>query len=174
MTQANLFAGCDRMHVDDQRRKLLARLAHLDTKLDQDCPLCTQRVKLYRRKLNSQMARFLVQLVRLQLDGPAHRWYHARDILGDASHKASSDGSYLTFWGFIEAKPKDPGTDGRTSGYWRATAAGLEFALGRRRAPSHALIFNGEGYGLTMQKTITIRAALGSRFSYDELMGGSR
>lgn len=167
-TQGNLFGpeSCDRMHVNDQRRKLQSRLGERDTKLDNDCPLCGQRVKLYKRPYNSSMARALCWLV-----------VHVNDAATwvDVAHIAppwllrSREFPKNAYWSLIEARPNAMG-DTKDSGIWRVTPTGVQFARGRSQIATHALIFNKKLYGQTAT-TIGIRAALGKRFNYDELMG---
>ena len=106
--QGSLF-GCTRPHTDDKRAEYGARLRNGDISLDERCPCCTRLVKLYPRKLNSQMARFLCRLARLTREQPKKDWFHVREMMPSGAHKASSDGSYLKYWGFVRAKQAAPG-----------------------------------------------------------------
>ncbi len=139
------------------------------------CPVCGQYVKLYKRKMNSQMAHFLCRLytVTRQTDG---EWFHVRDFL-DAGHKASSDGTYLRYWHFIEPRDKadapesdDEKKKQRSMGYWKITDLGKTFAEGRSRAKAHVIILAGKCEGFS-EEMIDIREALGAKFDYAELMG---
>lgn len=140
------------------------------------CPCCGGYVKLYKRKLNSQMVDFLSALYRhTALTG--EEWHHVRDFL-KAGAKASSDGTYLRHWGFIEPMPKAEAPEPeeekkkqRTSGYWKITDQGKCFVEGLVSAASHVLILNGRVQGFTEQR-VNIWDAAGEKFDYDELMKG--
>lgn len=130
------------------------------------CPCCGQYCKLYRRALNAQMARFLIWLVREFEARPRWiDWHEAPSIL------RGGDYAKLQYWGMIENCPNDnPGQ--RTSGLWRPTELGVEFAHMRRRAASHAYVFNNSVVRFEDQY-ITIEDALGEHFNYRELMRGN-
>lgn len=160
---------CKRLHVEDQRRKLKARLGNCDTTLDNDCPLCGQLVKLYKRPYNSSMARALCWLV--VETGNALTWIDVPKA-APAWLLRSREFPKNAYWSLIEARPNAMG-DKKDSGIWRATLGGVKFANSLSRIASHALIFDGELYGQTAA-TIDIRTALGKKFDYDELMGRHR
>jgi len=130
-----------------------------------DCPCCGQMVKIYRRKLNSHMAHSLLVLVRLYADNP--RFYHV-DEIGNASK--GGDFAKLAWWGLIEQNGNDD-PDKRTSGEWVPTANGIGFAHRVRSVPAAVLIYNNQRIGYD-NNDIDIREALGSKFSYAELMAG--
>jgi hypothetical protein len=125
-----------------------------------ECPCCTQFVKLYKRKLNSQMARFLINLYVLDRDRKTAyaNWFSTRQIAG-GTHKASSDGSYLIKWGLVRRK----------DAHYQITHLGILFVEGRATAYKYALIFNNDLYRLEGEE-ISILDALGSKFDYQELM----
>ena len=140
-----------------------------------ECPCCGQYVKLYRRKLNSQMALFLIRLYRIT-ERAGTEYHHVRDFL-DAGHKASSDGTYLRHWGYIEPLPKADAPEAdtekkkqRTSGYWKITAQGKCFVEGLIEAPAAILMQSGKFRGYDEEK-VGIKDALGVKFDYEELMG---
>lgn len=139
------------------------------------CPVCGQYVKLYKRKLNSQMAHFLCRLYAVTKE-TGKQWHHVRSFL-EAGHKASSDGTYLRYWRMIEPMPKadapEPPDEKKTRksmGYWRITNFGKTFAEGLSRVRAHVLVMAGKCEGFSEEK-IDIREALGSKFDYAELMG---
>lgn len=128
-----------------------------------ECPCCEQFAKVYKRKLNSTMARGLLWLYK-QGDG----WVEANRT---APHWLVSKGgtfATLSHWGLIE---EQPGTGGakRTSGVWRITPAGKVFASGAGMTPARVRLYAGRVLGFSSEQT-TIREALGKRFNYDELM----
>lgn len=132
------------------------------------CPTCSQFAKVYRRKLNSGMARCLIWLVK---DGPEYS-----DAVGwvDVARSAprhvvgSREFDKLAHWEMVEMKPNTDGSK-RVSGFWRATEYGKSFARRERYVSSHAVLYNGELLGLEGD-SIDIVDALGKRFSYAELM----
>jgi len=132
------------------------------------CPCCGQFAKVYKRKLNSQMARFLVRLYAMDRRRKKKRWFHAREIVG-GTDKASSDGTYLEHWRMIEAKPKEDGDTGRTSGMWGITESGRAFVEGRIDANRHVVLYNNELLDWS-EETVTLQEALGDKFDYIELM----
>lgn len=133
------------------------------------CPVCTQLVKLYRRKLNSGMARILIWLVREAARYP-EGWVPVADT-APTFVRRSNEVSRLALWGLVEDQPSDTPAR-RNSGVWRPTDAGRRFAARETRAPSHVLIFNNVVYGWSAEQ-IDITAALGETFRYDELMAGN-
>lgn len=133
-----------------------------------DCPCCGQFAKLYKRKLNSGMARALIRAYRqCQYDGSPYGWFHLMTI---TNHRWR-DASVLTSWGFLEARSDDKPEDGKTktSGYYRLTSEGVKFALGKIDAPKRVFLFNDKVRGFSEERT-SIEEALGDDFNYTELM----
>lgn len=129
------------------------------------CPCCDRVGRVYRRKLHSEMAAFLVRLVRRTEPG---EWIHIRDVV-DAGAKATTDGAYLKHWHLIEKADADE--DGPRGGLYRTTARGREFVEDvTRTEPSHVVLYNNEVLAFDDDRPATILDALGSRFSYEELM----
>lgn len=130
-----------------------------------DCPCCGQKVQLYRRPLNSEMARWLIVLTRLHLAAD-RGWVNVKD----GPLKATRGGDYgkLLHWGLIEQRPNtDPKK--RTSGFWRPTQKGVQFAKNELSVPSHVYIYNNQARGFS-DTAVTIVDALGVKFSYPELL----
>jgi len=130
-----------------------------------DCPCCKQRVQLYRRRLNSEMARWLILLSRVFLSN-GRRWVSVKD----SPLKETRGGDYakLQHWGLIEQRPNTDEKK-RTSGYWRPTTKGVNFAKNRTRVPSHIYIFNNTVYGQS-EETVSIVDALGVKFDYRDVV----
>lgn len=129
-----------------------------------ECPCCGQFAKIYRRALNSQMACWLIWLVReaeRAPEGPG--WVDVK-----RSPVRGGDYAKLVHWGLIEQCPNDNDAK-RTSGLWRPTDHGVAFALGRVQVPSHVYIYANKVEGFA-NKFIGIEDALGARFDYAELM----
>jgi hypothetical protein len=130
------------------------------------CDCCGRLVKVYPRALNSEMARFLLLLVRAYKTYP--RFYSMRDLF-PKDHKATSEGTYLLHWGLIE---KSDGTNSAMApaGTYRPTEKGLRFVHGLERVPTHAHVIPPNKLVGWSDKTTDIKQALGKKFNYDELM----
>lgn len=130
------------------------------------CPVCDQFVKVYKRLLNSTMARQLI----VAWNKNGDRWFHTRDVVLEGSAGAG-DFAKLENWGLISPRDHEKGDQGkRTSGLWCITQKGAGFIHGHVQVPSHALIYNNELLGFT-QDMVTIQDCLGKHFDYNELMG---
>lgn len=142
------------------KKWLQARLAK-----GEKCPLCNQNAKLYKRKINSGMAKALISMHLhtgafgksgwVYLPGISHLW-QGRDEAG------------LRYWGLIE-ESTEPREDGGRAGWWRVTERGRLFVLDGTTVPTYALIYDGKVMGYEGDP-VGIRDALGSKFSYAELM----
>jgi len=132
------------------------------------CPACEQPAKLYKRSINSTMAKALV--VAYQTMG--REWFHNPTLSAQVDSRSSDKGmSKLRFWGLVEEEI-DARPDGGRSGWWRITAKGEEFLRGVDSVPKRAVTYANrfvrfEG-GL-----VDIHTALGFHFRYDELMEGN-
>jgi len=128
-----------------------------------ECPCCGQHVKLYKRKLNSTMARCLIKMTRLQ-----NGYNHVRDIVKGISDTGTNDFSKLKYWGLIEEMDNN-NDNKKTSGYWKLTKKGYLFAKNEIKLPKYAKIYNTKLVGFSKEYT-TILDSLGEKFSYLELM----
>lgn len=133
--------------------------------LNNFCPCCHQRVKLYKRRLHSEMALFLIKLVKAYQT--EQRGYSTRELL-PAISKSSTDGAFLTRWGLVEGEPS-MNSSGAKKGIYRPTRKGIEFAQGRISVPSHVHILCGKTVGFS-EAPIYISQCLGRKFNYAELM----
>lgn len=133
----------------------------LDT--GQHCPCCTQLAKVYRRKINSGMAVALIAMYRhaggewFRMPEIAHRWQ-------------SRSEAQLAYWGLIE-ESTEKREDGGRAGWWRITPQGLRFVTDDELLPKYARIYDGRCLGFAGEP-LGIRDALGTVFSYRELMDG--
>lgn len=128
------------------------------------CPCCSQLAKIYRRKINSGMARSLIAMYRAD---PDLGWMHVPTVIG----RQSAEEGKLAYWGLVE-ETTEPRADGGRAGWWRLTESGQAFVLGRSRVPKYARIYDGACLGFDATGTVTIRDALGTGFHYDDLMQG--
>ena len=126
-----------------------------------DCPCCGQFVKVYKRKLNSNMVRFLIDLVRIWQANP-EEWVSYLSCFF-----RGRDYNYLTHWGLGSIQA--PLDDKRTSGLWKPTPLGIQFARGKAAVPSHLYVYNNCVVNAS-QSTVMIEEALGNKFNYQELM----
>lgn len=126
-----------------------------------DCPVCRQSCKLYARKLYAEMAVWLIVLVkRWNVSGD---WINVQDF-----PLRGGDYGKLVHWGLAERAPNDNPAK-RTSGMWRPTLAGVQFAMGRTKVPSHVYLYNNEVHRFGDEK-VGIAEVLGTGFNYSELM----
>lgn len=123
------------------------------------CECCGRYSKVYRRKLNNDMASFLIRLARTSQYRP-YEYFHVRDITPNVGEKASTEGSYLVHWGLVEK-------DG--VGIYAITPKGLKFVEGKLKVRRDVVIFNGEQWRFDGD-FININDALGEKFFYNELM----
>ena len=124
------------------------------------CPCCTQYAKIYKRKLNSGMARSLIVMYRRA----GTNWLYIPTEVGSRSREEGK----LVCWQLVQEADQSR-DDGGRAGWWRLTNHGVWFVTGRIKVPSHARIYNGRCLGLTGE-LVSIRDCLGKRFNYDELM----
>lgn len=132
------------------------------------CPCCDQQAKLYKRPLNSTMARGLIWLV--GESGPNLDWVGVSQDGPKWLVKAGGEFAKLAHWGLIEEMPKDPlDTTKRTSGWWRPTFKGRQFAKNTIKVPKRVHLYNNEVQGWD-DETISIVDALGTKFDYRDLI----
>lgn len=126
------------------------------------CPACTQHVKVYRRKVNSGMARSLIAMFVIA----GTDWVHVPTKIGARSREEGK----LAYWGLVEESP-DPRDDGGRAGWWRVTDRGKAFVLGQITIPTYARVYNGRVLNFD-GAYVDIKTALGTKFNYDDLMAG--
>jgi hypothetical protein len=129
------------------------------------CPVCDQFCKVYKRKLNSGMARSIIYCYQVYKLQPFNLESALRSLI--ASHPnvpRSGDPAKLRFWGFLERCEEEGG------GVYRITPSGEKFIMNREPATKHVFIYNNEflAYG---DENTSIKDALGDHFNYAELMG---
>jgi hypothetical protein len=132
------------------------------------CPCCGRKGKVYKRKLNSGMARMLIRFYEVHFRlGPDHEWVHVHDLFGGFGQK-HRDWPVLRLWGVVEHKDK---RDDKTnaSGFWKLTDLGRAFVRGESSVPKHVYMYNRQRVDAS-DELITIHEALGDAFDYAELM----
>ena len=141
------------------------------------CPCCNQFVKLYKRPFSKSMAYVLLLVASYFRGDPVDEWLHipsfVAEMVSDNPRRAAAvrgDWAKLKFWGLLEEKP-DVRDDGSPRvGYWKLTPLGKQFVARQVKVPSHVYLYNGEPLQRTVETMITIDDALGTEFSYDEIM----
>lgn len=128
------------------------------------CPGCELLTTQYHRPLNSGMARILLSI----FHATTHQeWCDVSKTFGDEAHK--KEYSKLKHWGLLEEMPGE-GTEGHTTGLWRLPAASRKFCEEQGTVLKYVDLVND----VLIERSgpeITIRDALGKRFSFDEIMG---
>lgn len=143
-----------------------------------DCPLCHQHVKLYKRPLTSSMAYVLLLLYRDATVGT--QWVHMPTFIvsqtkdGDPKIAAAVRGDWakLRFWWLLEEPPEDyqrPDGSSRV-GLYRITDLGRQFCEGTLAVPAHIYLYNEKIVNRPVAERVTIYDALGTKFSYQEIM----
>jgi hypothetical protein len=127
------------------------------------CPCCGQYAKVYRRQINSGMAR---SLIAMYLHGPQGQWVHLPTQVGARSREEGK----LRYWGLVEEQVDVQRSDGGRAGYWRLTNAGRTWVTGQSTVPKFVYVYNNIVLRLEGPQ-VSITDALGSRFNYSELMG---
>lgn len=142
----------DSTSLGDARAALRAHAAS-----GEDCPLCKQYVKVYRRKLNSNMARWLIRFHHATSGN--RQWTHATHAVWT---QLGEEYSKLAHWHLIEKHPD-------RVGFWRETELGVAFVLNEISVESHAVVYDGECLRLD-GTPVSIVTVLGKHFDYAELM----
>lgn len=125
------------------------------------CPCCDQYAKVYRRTINSTMARWLIWLV---------KEYHVSKDWVDVRTSPVRGGDYakLGYWGLTENRTNDDEKK-RTSGLWIPTQSGRSFVRNQVTVPRYASVYDGHPIDFSVEQ-ISIIDALGKHFDYKELM----
>lgn len=139
------------------------------------CPCCEQYVKVYKRALNAQMARWLIWLVRcyrqsvLASDGndSIKQWV---DIKG--SPVRGGDYAKLVHWALVEHKRNEKDATRKDSGLWRPTQRGVDFVFRRCSVPSHVYLYDNRrlNWDDNTIRQVTVVDCLDKKFNYEELM----
>lgn len=134
---------------------------------DTRCPCCGRKARIYKRKLNSGMARMIVRFYEVHFRLPDQEWIHVHDLFGGFA-QAHRDWPVLRLWGLIERKGRREKSEA-SSGLWKLTPEGRAFARGEGTAPKYVLMFDKRRIDVSDAR-ITIGEALGDAFDYEELM----
>jgi len=130
------------------------------------CPCCNRWARIYRRPLNSGMARSLIMMWRLA----GTDWMHLTD-LGPMDDRGREE-TKLAYWGLVEEERTER-PDGARDARHRVTPLGAHFVKGEVSVQKYARVYNGGGVSVGLTgPLIDIHDALRDKFDYQELMRG--
>jgi hypothetical protein len=130
------------------------------------CPCCTQNAKIYKRPINSGIARALITMYRTS----GTDWLYKPSVL-KGQGAAARDESIARYWGLIEEE-LTVRPDGGRSGWWRVTPKGEDWILERLLIQRRAWIYDGRLLKFD-GPMVGIRTALGTKFNLNDLMDGT-
>jgi len=144
----------------------LDRLRRMSNEPISKCHHCGANSKVYAYKIGSY-ARVLI-------------WMAVRSEEGEYVHIPTSgaingggDYAKLRYWGLIEKSPKSPDPKKRSSGLWRLTTTGRDFALNKITINSICYYSHPPGEVLEFEPDqVSIVDVLGKHFDYSSLMSG--
>lgn len=153
------------MKTIDETKKYLLK----NGKEGVSCPCCGQFVKLYKRKLNSGMAIFLVGLYRLD-KRKTKSIFSNKEIYKEVNiAQGARDHAAMAHWKLIEEPNINIVSGKKKNGLWMITPLGRNFVNSYVNVPSHIFLYNKKCKGFSNTLT-TITNALGKKFNYQELM----
>lgn len=135
-----------------------------------NCPCCGQYCREYRFGLSEKAAMLLLNLCRATLI-TGDEFIHI-DRLADISKikiKGGTSFSILSWWGLIEER-QNFNEEKKTSGFWKPTELGWQFARGKTKIKEYAYTFDGTIRHRENDKDISIKDLRWKRFDYSELM----
>ena len=139
------------------------------------CPACGQTTRLYKRKLNSGMALFLIGLYKLTKNANNGSYtkvvfFSNKEVMSKMKiNTASLDYSVLKHFDLISPRVSQGGK--KDSGHWSITWKGIDVIERDIPLSKHVFLYNNKRQGFSDEK-VTIKEALGSKFDFDELMRG--
>ena len=131
-----------------------------------DCPCCEQLVKVYKRRVNSSMARGLIAMYK--------EYGTSFGSLQDVRRKhglLNKEESVMRYWGLIKEQDIKR-QDGGRAGFWCVTPLGEQWIKNQTTILRYAHIYNGKCLEIEGKPT-TIQNALGKDFNLQELMSGT-
>jgi len=125
-----------------------------------DCPCCKRFAKVYKLKINTNMARFLISVARKKTE-----WVHYNEC-----DYVGRDYPWIRLWGLAETS-KSEETKKNMSGLWRITNKGRLFIHNEITVPLHVYAYDGEVIRAS-EEQVSVVESLGDKFNYQELMDG--
>ena len=125
------------------------------------CPVCSQLVNAYKRKLNANMCRALAIIY--ARTNTNNIYIHVQNEFTTLGLRATAmDYTYLEKWKFIEVNPDK-------SGHWRVTDKGRAFVEDTLVVAAYCLVYAGNVYQWSTD-TVNMTEALTTRFKLSEVM----
>lgn len=163
MMQGDMFGDNQEIITNKLKAETMQKAANGGCK----CPVCEQTVKIYRRRINSNIARALIAMYRQHGVGA---WFHIRDV--GRSYSTAGEFAFLRFYGLIEKKEHTEGDEGKkSSGYWKLTDLAGKFVRKEVLLSKYIKLYNGACLGFE-GGDISIEACLQNKFDYNDLMKG--
>jgi hypothetical protein len=132
------------------------------------CKACAQLCACRPRTIHVTMARFLIGLVRRF--EVKDQWYSVNETW--AKLIQCGDVGKLRYWDLAIGKElEESDGDKRTSGFWKPTTKGIEFAHKQITVIKRMWDFDSKVY-FSDGPQVDIEDCLNTKFSYKELMGG--
>lgn len=131
-----------------------------------ECALCGRFDKIYKRKLNSGMARVLILLYKQDKTKPLG-WVH---VLQDLPDVTGGDYGKMVEWGLLAKREGAKDDDNPDNGYYRITAKGQMFCQGKVKVPKYLYFYHDRLWPVQDDEETTIQEALGAKFNWNELM----
>ena len=124
------------------------------------CPVCSQLVKAYKRKLNANMCKALAIIyTRTQTSN----YIHVQQEFTKLGLRATTmDYTYLEKWKLIETDPDN-------NGFWRITNKGKLFIKDWLDVPAYCLVYGGKVYDWS-DELVTMSKALTTKFKLAEVL----
>jgi hypothetical protein len=132
-----------------------------------ECALCGRFDKIYKRKLNSGMARVLILLYKQDKKEPLG-WVH---VLQDLPDVTGGDYGKMVEWGLLMKREGTKDDANPDNGYYRITAKGQMFCQGKIKVPKYLYFYHDRLWPVEDNEETTIQEALGAKFNWNELMG---
>ena len=159
--QRNLFGG-EESPFDLDRLRLLSK------EPISRCQCCGGRSKVYAYRLGSY-ARVLIWMA---FHGRRGEYLH---VPTSGAINGGGDYAKLRYWDLIQKSPKNPDPKKRSSGLWKLTELGRDFAHNRTTVSVACYYGHPEGGVLGFEpEQVNIVDALGKYFDYEKLMAGYR
>lgn len=160
--------GDKSMSLGDARKNLVD-----NAKKGTICPCCTQKVKLYKRKLSPIMCLALIEIYKFYKHHPEadlDEYYTKEDFFFNLEDWMYADFQKLVYFDCIEPQFTSPKKPIKKRGYFRITKHGVDFAQREIGLPTFCYAYNGEveEHGTTF-KTID-EILLERDIKYDEII----
>lgn len=142
-------------------------LAEATSRQGTPCPCCGQRCKIYKRRLNHQMARFLIWFVRLYKQREI--WTHMSEFPVIQNRRGGGDYGKLVYWQLIIQKDNARPDCKTVSGLWRPTVKGIAFVYKLIKVPEAVFVYDSIPQYFSNNE-IDIVEALNGEYDYEELI----